>query len=249
MRKIIIRLTTFLLLSLGISVQASAAPLVKQSPYITIGGFANYISNLTPTTDILVTIPDPNNPDTTINTPITEITNNLGGGATLSFGYKYQSIRGEAQVLYSYARYKRIKVLNDQDIDSLAQVRTRGDASIFAGLFNVLLDFDFLGNERNEFIFVPYIGGGAGYANIQNTPELNYSIIDPETTIPNFKSSLSESSVAYQGIIGARIYMDSVSSVNLDYRILSIGSLSNFKSLNMHSINLTFSFMLDKKNR
>jgi opacity protein-like surface antigen len=249
MRKIITRLTIFSLLSFGISVQVSAAPLVRQGPYITVGGFANYITELTPTTSIPVTIPDPNDPNSTIMTPITEINNNIGGGATFSFGYKFQSLRGEAQFLYSYTRYKRIKVLNDQNIESLAEVRTRGQTTILGGLANVLLDFDFLGDERNEFIFVPYIGGGAGYANIQNTPELNYSIINPDTTIPNFKRTLSSSSFAYQGIVGARIYMDSVSSVNLDYRYFNVGSLSNFKSLSMHSINLTFSFMLDRKRR
>ncbi|NKB47703.1 MAG: outer membrane beta-barrel protein [Legionellales bacterium] len=248
--KIIIKKWLILLLGFGLGIQAYATPLDPEGFYLNAGGGPTYVPNLEPTEVILVPIPSPGNSNVILMTPINELVNNIGGGATISFGYKYKAVRGEGQFIYNYARYKEFRILGEQNIDDIAPVRTRGNSTLLAGMFNVFLDFNFSNNPRQEFIFVPYIGGGIGVANIQNVPKLEF--LPPEGSdeeLPGFKRSFSSSSVAYQGIAGFRIYLDSVTSINLDYRYFDASSLGSFKSFQMHAIYLTFTFLLTSDKR
>ncbi|KTD06851.1 outer membrane protein [Legionella jamestowniensis] len=184
----------------------------------------------------------------------------FGGGLGGQFGYRWCGFRFEGELFFNYNTYKTL------DIDSFTFGKNQptttvgtatvitfpysmsGHAQVLAGLFNVI--YQFYNHEGRDVSWIPYVGAGIGYANIQNKWVININQINPSTGtyayFPVLKVSDSESAPIGQAIVGVDYQMDDYFSVGVDYRYMTSKQLKNFSDrLVIHTLNFNFNYWMD----
>lgn len=158
---------------------------------------------------------------------------NIGG----QIGYRRNHFRLELEPVVNYNPYDKITVgtVKYSSPKSSSSVRLKGSTTTVGVLFNGYYDFYVAGGASN---FVPYLGGGIGYAYVKNDIKFYCNNV----TIPCTELNKSNNGPIAQGIVGASYYLDDFTWFGLDYRYITtnkINSLINDR-VQVHTINLSF---------
>ena len=167
---------------------------------------------------------------------------NFGG----QIGYRINDFRVELEGLYNHAPYDKITftTANETFILKSKQIANtltmKGNTDLITGMVNAYFDFfPFVGSQSN---FVPYIGGGAGYANVRNKIKLYQG----KNVISGSNVSENKGTFIAQAIAGASYFLDDFTTISVDYRFLSTGRVSPFNNrTQINSINLLFNGAFD----
>ena len=158
---------------------------------------------------------------------------NIGG----QIGYRFNQFRLEMEPIVNYNTYEDITVgpVKYTSPKSSEGVRFEGSTTTAMLMFNGFYDFYLDDGSSN---WVPYVGGGIGYAYLKNEIEFycnNQSIACTDI-------SETTSTAALQGILGIAYYMDDFTWFGLDYRYITTGSIDMLDSnhVQAHTINLSF---------
>lgn len=137
---------------------------------------------------------------------------NTGVDVDAVVGYDFGWFRLEAEGAYKRNSYDGLTVANDITIDGIplaagTRVQNERDLSIWSGMLNGLLEF---GNDDGVTVFV---GGGAGFANLDLPVEVNGigTLIDDSAT-----------DFAYQGLAGLRFAVSDNIDLGVKYRYFVI---------------------------
>ncbi|OCH97596.1 hypothetical protein A8135_13975 [Legionella jamestowniensis] len=197
-----------------------------------------------------------------------EINYQFGGGLGGQFGYRWCGFRFEGEVLFNYNTYKSITIdgirfgKNQQTVTTTSSSGTTattitvvtnpysmsGHSQVFGGLFNVI--YQFYNHEGRDVSWIPYVGAGIGYANIQNKWVININQVNPITGTYGYTSVLnisdSETTPIAQAIVGIDYQMDDYFSVGVDYRYLTSKQLNNTTDrFAFHTLNFNFNYWMD----
>jgi len=195
---------------------------------------------------------------------------NIGG----QLGYRFDDFRAEIEPFYNHSPYNSITIDGTLSINGIgtiskrinltdtkvAQGRTyiKGSTDTMSVMLNGYFDFfPLVGRNAN---FVPYIGVGIGYSNINNriklvcdgqTLQVVNGVVDlscsgsappppVEGAVPA-KVSNNTTSMAAQGIFGMNYFMDDYTTVGLDFRAYSSRSTKPFdERTQFYAVNLLF---------
>ena len=187
-------------------------------------------------------------PLTQVATPIfADIKTKVGGQGMVALGYRNGNIRVEGEFFYARASHNNILVGNRRVPNDTDKLRYKGYTEGFGALANVYFDFTNFISEPHGVGLIPYVGAGVGFANIRNKIDLReVKEVGPASAVQAPRSinfTVSDSAVAFQGIVGLAYYLDSDTSFNIDYRYLATGNLSTMNSSYSHSsLNIGFNF-------
>ncbi|HRD71096.1 MAG TPA: outer membrane beta-barrel protein [Legionella sp.] len=179
-----------------------------------------------------------------------------GGGGVL--GYKYSHFRVEGEIFYNSISTGPLTVgsctLESSNILTPTGVCPRpeyetfvsqalgynGKSNALYGLVNAYWDFF---SYEGETMVVPYLGAGIGQARIRNTNNFTNTY-----TFNSKEYTESNTSGAYQGIVGLSYYMDDYAWIGMDYRYLSTKALPEFQDRRyaLHTLNFNVNFAFDK---
>lgn len=158
-------------------------------------------------------------------------------------GYRVNDYRAELEGFYNYSPYNKIS-LNGYTITSQKFKTGRDYIEGYTGTASIMVNgyfdfFPFVGQEAN---FVPYVGLGVGYSNIQNS----IRVINNGMTVSGTNISGNKGSVAGQGIIGASYFLDDFTVFALDYRYYSSKSTYPFNArTRFQAVNIIFNGAFD----
>lgn len=186
----------------------------------------------------------------------------LGG----QVGYRIQHFRMEGEVAYNSSPYNKL-LLSEITVTSFTDgtgLNFQGHTNTLAAMFNVFYDFYAIGYTDH---IVPYIGGGVGYALVDNgiTFYLDGTKLTPADVYPDINgnavvhpnASEHTGNVAAQAILGCSYFLDDFASLSLDVRYLStihnnnLSATENIQgdmirgSVPFYSINLIFNGAFD----
>lgn len=159
---------------------------------------------------------------------------NIGG----QVGYRFNRFRVEVEPVVNYNPYQKLSVGNVEyrHSKSSAGVRFEGSTTTAMLMANGFYDF-YLCDGASDW--VPYIGGGIGYAYLQN--DIKFYCDNQDIACTHLSETTS--TAALQGILGIAYYMDDYTWFGLDYRYITTGSseMLNSNHVQLHTINLSFS--------
>lgn len=178
----------------------------------------------------------------------------LGGGGGFMLGYKFRQFRTEGQFLYNHISTGPVDIgdcrIENADIltptgscpaKAVANgIGHNGKSTAMYGLVNAYWDFF---SYEGETSLVPYLGLGFGMAQVKNTNEFVAT-----RTYYTHEQNKTNSSAAYQGIVGLSYYMDDFAWIGMDYRYLSTKNLPIFenKKYALNTLNFVVNFAFDK---
>ncbi|GGI80870.1 outer membrane protein [Legionella impletisoli] len=160
---------------------------------------------------------------------------NIGG----QIGGRYNQFRVELEPVVNYNPYQKITVGTTKYTSpkSSTALRLKGSTTTAALMLNAFYDFY---TPQSQTDFVPYVGAGIGYANVDNSIQFYCNNV----TIPCTQLSESTHSAAVQGIVGAAYFMDDFTWFGLDYRYITTQKVNIMTSrVEVHTINLSFNGM------
>lgn len=141
-------------------------------------------------------------------------------------GYRMDQFRVEGELSYNNSPYNSLTINgtkftkkgNSKHNTNATNPTFKGQTGIAALMLNGYYDnysmFD-------QSCFVPYIGIGLGYANIQNRVDFYRGNV----AIPNSSFSIRHNAFAGQAIIGTSYFMDDFTAFALDFRYFSTGAV------------------------
>ena len=159
------------------------------------------------------------------NSLVNQSSYNGGFTAGGALGFKSALWRYEAEVGYINAQFKKIAV------DNVPFNLGNGYNQSVVALANLILDLPF----KPTYMLQPYIGGGIGYAWVQNY----------FTTPTAFNFNTNNYSFAYQGIAGISFHFSENYSLNVDYRYVGTTHLDTTGSIfqaNLVSAGVTYRY-------
>ncbi|WP_165475038.1 outer membrane protein [Legionella yabuuchiae] len=160
---------------------------------------------------------------------------NIGG----QIGGRYNHFRVELEPVVNYNPYQKITIgtTTFTSPKSSTALRLEGSTTTIALMINAFYDF-YTAHSQSDF--VPYLGAGIGYANVDNSMRFYCNNV----TIPCTKISESTHSAVVQGIVGAAYFMDDFTWFGLDYRYITTQKVNVMTSrVEVHTINLSFNGM------
>lgn len=206
-----------------------------------------------------------NQPNTqfTLNTPIvtpkvtipTDITGTIKhsvlGSVGGEVGYRCNNFRVEAEVLYNNNPYKTLTIngFTVKSPSSSSTLRMKGAVNSGAILANGFYDI-YTPNEDGWSQIVPYVGGGLGYAYVQNNIEFYYN----DVLLKAGDITEGRGAAAGQGIVGVSYFLDDFTTLGIDFRYLTTAIVKHsflrgneaFNSrFTLYSINLLFNGAFD----
>ncbi len=199
--------------------------------------------SLTPSRDVTVIIPSPY---TSIVTPSLSYGLLVNGGGQL--GYRCNKFRFEGELLYNINNINKITeeaIIGPYTISTSENLS--GETWLIGGLFNVYYEFYDIDNSATRW--VPYLGLGVGYAQINSS--LNYTLNGIHA---NYRISQISNEPIAQGILGINYFLSDMTSLGTDFRYYttsitnndSNGS-NNFNSrYSAYSMNLVFNYTFDQ---
>jgi opacity protein-like surface antigen len=195
--------------------------------------------------------------------PITgQLKYSVYGNAGGEIGYRMNLCRAEVELLYNHSPYHSISI-NNQTFTSQKSgdgFRYKGQTNTGALMINAFYDLYFTAEEYN---FVPYLGLGIGYANVQNSINFycdnkkvgnNIAVVAPDGTCtlvhnPHARkvdNSTSHGGGAAQAILGVNYFMDDFITFGLDIRQFATKNTPPFNSRTQFtSLNLSFNGAFD----
>ncbi len=183
-----------------------------------------------------------------------EITYKGGGGGAGLVGFRNGNYRLEGELMYIINQYSSLQAGNvvfksHQTPFPAGFSRSpfgksmSGHTSLTSLLINGYYDFF---NEQSDSNFVPYLGLGVGYSQVEN--ELNLYIMNNlnETKINLYSKREKSGAFIGQLIAGAGYLFDDYLGIGLDYRYLRTGKISSLASnIQAHTLNFNMSVFFD----
>lgn len=182
---------------------------------------------------------------------------NVFGG----IGYQWEKFRAEFEVLGSSNKIKTIDIglANGSTVtleDSAASgdiITFSGNTYLIAGLLNGYYQFYTPGQTSS---WVPYVGVGVGFGSVSTSANLDCNptnLPNPPVTptlcngeIPGAKVTNSGSTAVGQIMLGTSYFMDDYSTIFLDYRYITSGSIKPLNtSYKVQTFNIGFNFAMD----
>jgi opacity protein-like surface antigen len=191
----------------------------------------------------------------------------ISGGAGVMIGYKYKHFRTEAEFFFNRISTGPVTVgtcvIENQNVVTPTGVCTpgvydsfqakalgySGNSTAVYGLLNVF--WDFFSYENTDIATVPYIGIGAGYAQVKNGNSYINTINQS-----SHGESIAHTGMALQGILGISYYLDDYAWIAMDYRFVSakqsedirddIGVHIPSNDYGLHTINIGVNVAFDK---
>lgn len=174
-----------------------------------------------------------------------------GGGQV---GYRCNKFRFEGELLYDINNISKITgfiPLGGSGIN-LSSNNIKGETWILGGLFNAY--YEFYDIDYSETRWVPYVGLGIGYAQINST--LDYQFVSsPLPLNPSYQVNSISNAPIGQGILGASYFFSDISSIGVDLRYFTTGlNIKNninteFNSrVSGFSLNLVFNYTFGQSN-
>ncbi len=155
-----------------------------------------------------------------------------------AIGYKIGDFRVEVEPSFVKSKYKSFYLEGNPILfnDSYS-----GSVRLASGLLNAYADLSV--NDA----FSPYIGVGLGMVHAKNQIEKSGLVsIDAGggiTPLPNFKTSMTEKKLAYQGIVGLSLYFNKQLALTADYRYFATAKLKAFdKKLQTQALTVGLSY-------
>jgi opacity protein-like surface antigen len=170
----------------------------------------------------------------------------FGGNGGAMLGYRLCNFRLEFEALVNDNKLQQLKVgeFTFGNQPNKQHVRVSGYTYFISGLVNGIYEFYQPESERTNF--VPYLGLGLGYANLQSKQSFEkeplYSASFNLDTITE-----SRSAGIAQAILGLNYFMDDFAAVGIDYRYMIIsksGYATNY--FQPQTINLSFTYAFGK---
>ncbi len=162
---------------------------------------------------------------------------NLGG----ELGYRMDQFRVEGELLYNSATYHSFTIAG-HTISSPKKsngYRMKGSTNTAAILLNGYYDAYYLWEQSD---WVPYIGAGIGYANVQNKLDFYFNNVQ----IAGTKIADRTNTPIGQVIAGVNYFMDDFTAVGIDFRYFSTRKIDPFNtSVRSASLNLSFNGAFD----
>jgi len=251
------KLTAALILSQAVSTSAFAVTSPVYGWYVGLGGGVSYTPNITINhVTLSCTSADP--ACLALQNNKVKLDYKLLGNVFGSIGYKQEKYRVEAEIFGTGNKLKNIFIrdpsgnylkLNNSSASG-DPITFKGQTTLIGVLANGYYDFYKPGQESN---WVPYVGLGIGFGSANTSVNLNCNPTNwtnPPANcngeIPGAKISSTESTVVGQVAAGASYYMDSYSTIFLDYRFITTGSLRALDTrYQVQTINFGFNFALD----
>ena len=141
-------------------------------------------------------------------------------------GYRMDQFRVEGALSYNNNPYDTLTIGGEtisKQGNSHANnmgIRQKGQTGIAALMLNGYYDNYALFDQT---CFVPYIGFGIGYANVQNKIQFFYN----NTAITGADFSMRDNAFAGQAIIGTNYFLDDFTAFGLDFRYFSTAGISS----------------------
>lgn len=190
--------------------------------------------------------------DATVNTFSTlQINYSTFGQIGGQVGYRCEPWRVELEPFYNSSPYNTVtidgvkitKLGNPKHNNIPTGLKMKGQTNTWGLMLNGYYDAFELFDGSN---FVPFVGLGFGYANIQNGVEFYYN----NTLIANSKISLHDNEYAGQILIGVNYYLDDFTMFGLDFRYFATRPIEFSPGINKQrfqfpSINLSFNGSFD----
>jgi|LauGreDrversion4_2_1035121.scaffolds.fasta_scaffold95558_2 opacity protein-like surface antigen len=168
----------------------------------------------------------PSNINVTYNNAlINQSSYNGGFTAGGALGFKSAFWRYEAEVGYINAQFKNIAV------DNIRYNLGNGYNQSVLALANLIFDLPY----KPTYMLQPYVGGGIGYAWVQNY----------FTTPAQLNFSANNYSFAYQGIAGVSFHFSENYSLNVDYRYVGtthLDTTGNIFQANLVTAGITYRY-------
>lgn len=190
------------------------------------------------------------NRNITINNPI--ITSTLPGRLSydilgnlgIQFGFRCNKFRYEGELNYNYNTFDKLKLggfelTTDPNLVGLSM---KGYTGIGSALFNAY--YEFYDEEYSATKFVPYIGLGIGYAQLNSSLNLYFN----GTQLNRTTRTRSADAPVAQGILGINYFFTDNVSLGTDFRYLTTNNIKayNDSRVSYASWNLVMNFSFDK---
>lgn len=220
------------LLAMGISTASLAAYGLPEAPAPVYNWYFGAFGGLTYTPTITSSVIDPNAgfPFGTASTALSFNNPNWDIGAHI--GYRYDPFRFELEYLYQHSKAKHISFDNQA-------VPASGRLSINSAMVNALYDINF------DSAFVPYIGFGIGYTNINDSTNntLPVTVASGTTFEANYfgTGNGSVSRFGYQALAGVGFKVMENAEINIGYRYFGTNSGNTVRFQN-HLFNVGFDY-------
>lgn len=237
MRKLIKGLMAVLLSGCS-SVYACNDAFCHEDVYLSLGGGLGKVLKVKSNQDFPLILKSPGFFASPIDSMTLSFKNRLHLNAAV--GYRFGNFRVEVSPLFLTAKYKEF---HQAPFEIIGRENLSGSIKVLSALVNSYCNI-----TLTEHIW-PYVGIGLGYAKIKNifkhSGQVNV-INGVAVNLPTLKFTLSDKSIAYQGIIGSMFKVSSNVGLTLDYRYLS--TAKKIKAFNdrirNHSINfgVTYAF-------
>lgn len=163
--------------------------------------------------------------------------------AAAAVGFKSGQMRYEGEFLYQRSTIKSITANGFTIPATIAGVNVglTGNTQVYAGMANVYYDFDQISESTP---LNPYVGFGAGYAQVRNKATFSGTIGGVTVTSPADKEK--DNVFAYQAIAGLNYNFDSNTSAQLDYRYFGTTKVNALeKRWQNHTLNLGLTVHFD----
>lgn len=167
-----------------------------------------------------------------------KVTYNVLANGGIELGYRCNHFRYEAEFMYVDNTYKDLTIGRVEFpgyTSYLTGFGFKGNTAMYAGLFNLYYDFF---SEDYETSFMPYVGLGIGYGNVQNTLSYYFSQIE-------FFTDKKSTNVPVGQIILGISYLfgdDAQWTLGTDFRYMITNKLQNF---NQRFSVVTWNFVLN----
>ena len=210
--------------------------------------------------NINLTIQKP--PSAQVPTGTGTIEKSILGGVGGEIGYRCEPLRLEGQLLYNNNGYNSLTIGNITINGTSTSANTNhgpevittaltvnGQTNTLAFLVNFIYDL-YTPSHDNVSPFVPYIGGGAGIAYVQNNLQFEYN--DSPLIFGGVESNYTAG--AGQGIVGFNYFLDDFTTLGVDFRYFTTmththKTRSQFNTFSTHeslyTINVLFNGAFD----
>lgn len=171
-----------------------------------------------------------------------KVTYDIGGDGGLQVGYRCNYFRFEGQLFYNYNGYDTLTVggITIKDNNKTTGFIMNGHTSFYAGFFNAYYEMYEEGTDPN---WVPYIGLGIGYTQIQNQLKFFYNNV----TLNRSHNTRNTSAPIGQAILGLNYFFSDEFSTGIDLRYMTTNKVTSSNDrISAGSVNLVLNYTFDQ---
>jgi opacity protein-like surface antigen len=170
--------------------------------------------------------------------------NQIGVTAGFQVGYRFfDRYRVEGEIQYARTKISSVKSTTNVIIAATPTASLDGSNQNFGFLFNGYIDL-ITHQKHSDSLTAPYIGLGIGYTGMKTGTNINQSTT-PGATGPLLATigQGQQSILMYQGILGLSHFLDDFTSIGVDYRYQSFGTIKVYNDKgHAHNFSITLNF-------